>query len=233
MNLFYSPNITGTTHNLNEEESKHISRVLRLKKEDTIFLTDGKGNLHDCVIESTDQKSCTVRIINTLKEYKKRSCHLHIAIAPTKNTDRFEWFLEKSTEIGIDEITPLICEHSERKTVKTDRLNKVIISAMKQSLKAYLPTLNESVKFRELVDQSFAGQKFIAWLGDDSVKALREVYKKATPALILIGPEGDFSPEEVKSAINNKFIPVSLGRSRLRTETAGIVACHTVNLIDD
>ena len=232
MNLFYSAKIAGPTHQLNEEESRHIAKVLRLKPGDTIFLTDGNGNLFETVISENNGKSCIVSIVNSLMEYNKRSFRLHIAIAPTKSTDRFEWFLEKATEIGIDEITPLICEHSERKHIKTERLNKVIIAAMKQSLKAYLPTFNEPVKFSDFTRQSHTGQKMIAWCKEDSTEELKKNYIKGSDALILIGPEGDFSPEEVMTAIHNGFVPVNLGKSRLRTETAGIIACHTCNLIN-
>jgi 16S rRNA (uracil1498-N3)-methyltransferase len=231
MHLFYSAKIAGPIHQLNEEESRHIAKVLRLKPGDTIFLTDGNGNLYETLISESNGKSCIVNIVNSLTEYNKRSFRLHIAIAPTKSTDRFKWFLEKATEIGIDEITPLICEHSERAHVKTERFNKVIIAAMKQSLKAYLPKLNEPEKFSDFTRQSYAGQKMIAWCGDDAIRELKEIYTKGSPALILIGPEGDFSPIEVRAAINNGFVPVSLGKSRLRTETAGIVACHTCNLV--
>lgn len=233
MQLFYSANITGKFHQLDEEESRHIARVLRLKTGDTISITDGKGNLYQATITGSDSKKCIVRINETLKDYNKRSCYIHIAIAPTKSIDRFEWFLEKATEIGIDEITPLVCEHSERKNVKTDRLRKIIIAAMKQSLKAYLPKLNEPVKFPDIISLPFTGQKLIAWYDENRSGELKEVYIPGFPALILIGPEGDFSPEEIETSLKNGYISVNLGKSRLRTETAGIVACHTLNLLYD
>jgi 16S rRNA (uracil1498-N3)-methyltransferase len=231
MNLFFAPDIKEGFYQFTEEESKHIIRVLRMKTGDSIFLTDGLGNLTEASIVDESSKKCTVKTILTTRDYQKRPFHLHIAIAPTKNTDRFEWFLEKSTEIGIDVITPILCAHSERTHLKTDRLQKVVIAAMKQSLKAYLPKLDEPVEFRRFIQRPFDGQKFIAYCNQDSPVELNHTYRKGAKALILIGPEGDFSPEEVELAKNQGYIPISLGKSRLRTETAGIVACHTVNLV--
>jgi 16S rRNA (uracil1498-N3)-methyltransferase len=232
MNLFFARDIKEGFYQLPEEESKHIVRVLRMKTGDSVFLTDGLGNMYEASIVETTTKQCTVRTIHTTREYQKRPFHLHIAIAPTKNTDRFEWFLEKSTEIGIDVITPLICTHSERTHVKTDRLHKVVIAAMKQSLKAYLPELNDPVEFKQFIQRPFEGEKFIAYCSQDDPAELYSVYRKDAKALILIGPEGDFSPEEVDLAKKQGYEPISLGKSRLRTETAGIVACHTINLVN-
>ncbi|PKP33695.1 MAG: 16S rRNA (uracil(1498)-N(3))-methyltransferase, partial [Bacteroidetes bacterium HGW-Bacteroidetes-17] len=177
-------------------------------------------------------KRCTVKILETKKEYGKRFFSVHMAVAPTKSIDRYEWFLEKATEIGIDRITPIICEHSERKEVKINRLEKVVISALKQSLKAYLPKLSETVKFNHFINQPFEGQKFIAYC-EGEPPLLKKLYIPKTDVLILIGPEGDFSPDEVEQAIKKGFIPVSLGNSRLRTETAAIAACHAINLLND
>jgi 16S rRNA (uracil1498-N3)-methyltransferase len=232
MNLFYAPDFTEGLYQFPEEESKHIVRVLRMKTGDSIFLTDGLGNLTEASIIDAATKRCTVQAIKTLQEYQKRPFHLHIAIAPTKNTDRFEWFLEKSAEIGIDVITPLICAHSERTHLKTDRLRKVVIAAMKQSLKAYLPKLDEPVEFSRFIQRPFDGQKFIAYCGQSDTSELKNTYRKGIKSLILIGPEGDFSTQEVELAKKQGFIPISLGKSRLRTETAGIVACHTINLVN-
>jgi 16S rRNA (uracil1498-N3)-methyltransferase len=233
MYLFYLPIIDGNTIKLNEEESRHCIRILRLKNGDTIHLTDGKGNLFESSIIDADPKRCTVGVISIQKEYEKREVLLHLAIAPTKNTARFEWFLEKATEIGIDRITPLICQHSERVRIKLPRLEKVLISAMKQSLKAYLPSLKEPAKFERFIQLPFDGQKFIASCEPDITLPLKSIYPKDSNVLILIGPEGDFSQEEIINAKKTGFIPISLGKSRLRTETAGIVACHTINLIND
>lgn len=233
MHLFYTPDINSNTYSLNEAESKHCIKVLRLSIDDIIYLIDGKGSFHTAKIIDAYPKKCTVEITNTIKEYDKRDFHLHIAIAPTKNTDRFEWFLEKATEIGIDEITPLLCQRSERKTIKPERLNKVITSAVKQSIKAYHPKLNEFTKFKDFISLNYIGDKYIAHCEELDKKSLKREYSQKNGVLILIGPEGDFSPEEIDLAIKNNFTPVSLGNSRLRTETAGVVACHTINLLNE
>ena len=190
MHLFYTPDISGNIYTLSEEESHHCTKALRLKKDSVIHLTDGKGNLYRCIIIADDHKRCTVRVEETIKAFGKKNYAIHLAVAPTKNTDRFEWFLEKATEIGVEEITPLICEHSERTKFKTDRFQKVIISAMKQSLKAYLPSLNEPCTFAELIKKDFIGNKFIASYQENN-SSLKALYKKESDVLILIGPEGD------------------------------------------
>ena len=230
MHLFYTPDISSATYTLDKEESTHCIRVLRLKQGSLLHLTDGKGNLYKAQLLTADTKACVAEIIECIPGFGKRNFYLHIAIAPTKNIDRFEWFLEKATEIGIDEITPIFCEHSERNIVKPERLQKIITSAVKQSLKAYHPVLNEAVKLNQLLKTNFDAEKFIAHCEEDEKLNLSTAYKKGSNALILIGPEGDFSKEEVEKAISVGFIPVSLGNSRLRTETAGVVACHTVCL---
>jgi 16S rRNA (uracil1498-N3)-methyltransferase len=232
MNLFFAPDIKEGFYQLPEEESKHIVRVLRMKTGDSVFLTDGLGNMTEASIVEVTSKQCTVKTIKTFHEFQKRPFHLHIAIAPTKSIDRFEWFLEKSTEIGIDVITPLICSHSERTSVKTGRLQKVLIAAMKQSLKAYLPMLDEPIEFTRFLQKPFDGDKFIAYCGQVDLVELKNIYRKGAKALIMIGPEGDFSQEEVELAKKQGFVPISLGKNRLRTETAGIVACHTINLVN-
>ncbi len=232
MHLFYCSDITTENYTLNEEESKHCIRVLRLKIGDMIHITDGTGNLHKTELIDDHPKRCSVKIVETQKEYGKKSYSIHMAVAPTKNINRYEWFLEKATEIGIDEITPIICEHSERKEVKINRLERVILAALKQSLKAYLPKLSEPSKFNQFVNQPFDGQKFIAYC-EGKPKLLKNLYTPNSNALILIGPEGDFSPQEVEQAIAAGFTPVSLGNSRLRTETAAVAACHTINLLND
>jgi len=233
MHLFYTPDLSGINYTLDETESKHCTRVLRLTNHDIIHLIDGKGGFFKAQIIDPNPKRCVVEIIESKKEFGKRNHYLHIAIAPTKNMDRFEWFVEKATEIGIDEITPLLCEHSERKVVKTDRLEKIAISAMKQSLKAYKPIINELTNIFDLVNKDFNGEKFIAHCEENHKNLLKSTYTKDKGTLILIGPEGDFSSEEIKIALNNQFTEISLGESRLRTETAGIVACHTINLINE
>ena len=230
MHLFYTPHINSDIYTLDEQESKHCVRVLRLKVGDEITLTDGIGNLYFTKIIEDHPKRCTVQVTEVKKEYRKRPFKIHIALAPTKNIARTEWFVEKATEIGIDEITPLICEHSERKTTKTERLSKRITSAVKQSLKAYHPVMNPAVEFNKFVQKEFIGAKFIAYCSDEYRDSLKNVYEKGEDALVLIGPEGDFSPDEVELAIKHGFSPVSLGSSRLRTETAALYACCVLNL---
>lgn len=233
MQLFYVPNISGAEVILDETESKHAIRVLRLQKGDLVQIVDGAGGLFKAEIADANPKKCRLAIVESTLNFGKRNFHLHIAIAPTKNNERTEWFLEKATEIGICEITPLITERSERKTVNPERLEKILVSAMKQSVKAYLPKLNNQQNFKELVKQPFNGKKFIAYIEEKQTVHLKNLVDKTDNVLVLIGPEGDFSPAEVQLALQNGFQPVSLGESRLRTETAGIVACHIVNLAND
>ncbi len=232
MNLFYSSNINVPQTVLGVEESKHIIRVLRKTENDEILFTDGKGFFYECRITDANPKRCVIEVINKEEGMDIYGCKLHIAIAPTKNITRLETFLEKATEIGIQDITPLICHQSERKEVKIERLQKIIISAMKQSLKSKLPKLNNTIKFEQFVKNDFLGQKFIAYIDNGVKMQLSDCMKPNEDTLILIGPEGDFSKEEVKLATSLGYIPVSLGKSRLRTETAGIVACHTVSMIN-
>ncbi|MDA3779614.1 MAG: 16S rRNA (uracil(1498)-N(3))-methyltransferase [Bacteroidales bacterium] len=233
MHLFYTPDINEKIYSLSEEESKHCMRVLRLKKNDKINLIDGKGGLYTARIIDTNPKKCILEVLEYIQEYRKKDFYLHIAIAPTKNIGRFEWFLEKATEIGIDEITPLLCEHSERKIIKLERLNKVITAAVKQSLKAYHPKINNLTKYSDFILANNKGNKYIAHCEENAKHNLKDIYKANTDALILIGPEGDFSSKEIKQAKVNYFTEIGLGNSRLRTETAGIVACHTINVIND
>lgn len=233
MQLFYVPNISGTEILLDETESKHAIRVLRLQNGNRVQIVDGKGGFFEAEISDANPKKCRLSIIKSQAEFGKKDFHLYIAIAPTKNIDRFEWFLEKATEIGIDEITPLITAHSERKTLNPERLEKILVSAMKQSLKAYLPKLNNLTSLKELVINNRTENKFIAYCDDIQKNHLKDLDVKGKKTLILIGPEGDFSPEEVEFAIENGFEVVSLGSARLRTETAGIVTCNIVNLANE
>ncbi|MFV0565379.1 MAG: 16S rRNA (uracil(1498)-N(3))-methyltransferase [Flavobacteriaceae bacterium] len=234
MQLFYNPNINENTKqfSFDKDESRHITKVLRKTTGDTLQITNGNGWLFTAEIMVADIKNCTATITaKTLQ--KKRACNLHLAVAPTKMNDRYEWFLEKATEIGIESITPIICEHSERKVIKPERFEKILQSAMKQSLSCYLPKLNEAIPFKDFITQPHNGQLFIAHCEDTDKKSLKQELKPNTNATILIGPEGDFSPKEIELAITNKFIPVSLGNTRLRTETAAIVACHSVAFINE
>lgn len=233
MNLFYTPNISDTkNYVLSETESKHAIKVLRLNEGDIIHLVNGKGVFYKAEISLAHPKKCQVRIIKQKIEPVLKP-KIHIAIAPTKNNDRLEWFIEKATEIGVSEITPVICENSERYKLKTERLTKKAISAIKQSLKATLPLINETIKFNNFISKEFNGGKYIAHCYKQQQAALKNCYTKGKNALILIGPEGDFSEQEIHLAFKNGFTPVTFGKSRLRTETAGVVACHTINMINE
>ena len=233
MHLFYTPDIAETL-TLPEVESGHCVRVLRLSEGDEIGLIDGKGTFYRAQITLAHNKRCGVRIVEELKQPSHWSGEIEIAIAPTKNLDRIEWFAEKTTEMGIDAIVPLLCRFSERKELKTERIEKILVSAMKQSLKAVLPRLEEMTPFDRYVCEGFDGQKFIAHCHADSERILlSQSYKPGSRVRILIGPEGDFSPEEVELAIAHGYRPISLGASRLRTETAGVVACHTIHTINE
>lgn len=233
MHIFYTPELSSDTFTLNEEESRHCSKVLRLGMGDVVHLIDGKGGLFEAEITAITKKNVQLKVIGKQSEFGKRNHHLHIAIAPTKNIDRFEWFLEKATEIGIDEITPLICDRSERKIIKEERLEKVMTSAVKQSLTAYHPQLNQATTFSDLMKKEFAGERLIAHCMDDSSKQfINQMVATHQSYLILIGPEGDFSPTELSTALQNGYKPVTLGTTRLRTETAALAACFEVNYLN-
>lgn len=231
MHVFYTPDIQRITE-LPEEEAQHCTRVLRLNAGDEITLTDGKGNFYEATISAATNKRCMVIIKELIYQEPLWQGHLHIAMAPTKNMDRNEWFAEKATEIGFDELTFLNCRYSGRSVIKTERIEKILISAIKQSLKARLPRLNGMTDFDTFIEQDFKGQKFIAHCYEGEKPLLKDVLQKGEDALVLIGPEGDFSEGEVKKATDKGFIAISLGRSRLRTETAALVACHTLSLIN-
>lgn len=232
MHVFYTPDIISDSYILNEEESKHCSKVLRLGLGDIIHLIDGKGGLYEAEISGINKKNVQLKIIRQQREYGKRNHYLHIAIAPTKNIDRLEWFLEKATEIGIDEVTPLICDRSERKIVKEERLEKVITSAVKQSLTAYHPKLNTTISFSDLMKQEINAEKLIAHCMDGEKLYINQLVQKHQSYLILIGPEGDFTPAELDAALQNGYKAVTLGNTRLRTETAALSACFEANYIN-
>jgi 16S rRNA (uracil1498-N3)-methyltransferase len=217
---------------LGSEESFHCIKVLRMRIGDKIYLTDGLGSLFEGSILAQDTKSCPVSVTSVTQEVGKRPFRLHLAVAPTKNIERFEWFLEKATEIGIDEITPLFCEHSERMQIRTDRLKKIILSAAKQSLKTYLPVLHEPMKFEDFIKLNLSPSRFVAYVEEQQPVHLKLAYTQGD-CVILIGPEGDFSKREMEKATQSGFQPVSLGPSRLRTETAAVVACHIINLMNE
>ena len=227
MQLFYTNN-SESEFTLPSEESKHITKVLRKKEGDTLHFTDGKGQLLITEITSTDIRKTRVKIIKKIEQEKQHNYYLHVAIAPTKNMDRFEWFLEKACEIGIDEITPIICDHSERKFVKKERGNRILLSAMKQSLKCHLPKLNEAISLNNFMKQDFIGNKYIAHCeNSEKIELKNKETEKRT--LILIGPEGDFSVSEIEKSIEKNYLAISLGNSRLRTETAGLVCVTTIS----
>lgn len=218
---------------LEGDEARHCARVLRLKAGDTLFVTDGRGTLAECMLTAISAKTCEARVVKITEDYGKRGFCLHVAVAPTKNPGRFEWFLEKATEIGIDEITPLVCEHSERVTVNIQRLKKILVAAMKQSLKAYLPVLHEPVKFADFILLRHAGSRFIAHCSGEERRHLKQACTAGEHAVVVIGPEGDFSEREIVLSQKAGFIPVTLGASRLRTETAALAACHIINLVNE
>lgn len=234
MQLFYNPDISENTEQVSfsKEESRHIVRVLRKTIGDKLNITDGKGNLFEAEISQALDKKCTVHILGRSERPKTWNCYIHLAMAPTKMNDRFEWFLEKATEIGIDEISPIICEHSERKQLKIERMEKVILSAMKQSLKFERPILNPIVSFKEFIEQSNWDLGLIAHCEDGNKKDIKSYLPSNERIVIMIGPEGDFSASEIAYALEHGLKPISLGESRLRTETAGIVACHSVHLLN-
>jgi 16S rRNA (uracil1498-N3)-methyltransferase len=233
MQIFYAPGINGKTWVLDEKESKHCVKVLRMAEGTQVKLIDGKGNLYEGIITKADYKKCEIGIQNIISEFEKRSYKLHIAISPLKNPERFEWFIEKSVEIGIDDITPLICRNTEKPGIKSERINNIIISAMKQSLKAGITIQNKTVSFDEFIREDHKGIKLIAHCNPSKNRSkISDVYSRGNDAVILIGPEGDFSEEEIEKAIVAGFVPVHLGNSRLRTETAGIAACHSIYFLN-
>jgi 16S rRNA (uracil1498-N3)-methyltransferase len=233
MQVFYAPDISGQSYTLDQNESKHVVRVLRMNRGAQVRLIDGKGNLYEGIIEEPDQKKCLIEIKSVIRDFEKRNYQLHIAISPLKNPERFEWFVEKAVEIGIDKITPLICKNTEKPGIKADRLRNIIISAMKQSLKAKEPVLNSIKTFEDFINDEHEGKLMIAHcFGDIERKKISEVYHRGENAVILIGPEGDFSREEVEETMSNYFTHIHFGTSRLRTETAGIAACHSIYFIN-
>ncbi|MGY0392363.1 16S rRNA (uracil(1498)-N(3))-methyltransferase [Bizionia sp. KMM 8389] len=234
MQLFYNSQISETTEDFtfDKEESRHIIKVLRKTVGDTLQITNGNGWLFTAEITADAIKKCACKIIHKTLQTPP-PYQLHLAVAPTKMNDRYEWFLEKATEIGITSITPIICDHSERKVVKQERFEKIIQSAMKQSLNCYLPTLHNAISFSDYINKEHQGFTFIAHCEEQERKSLKNSLTPNSIITILIGPEGDFSVKEIETAIKNSFIPVTLGNTRLRTETAAIVACHSVAFINE
>ncbi len=231
--FFYVPDADNAGE-LPEDEATHAVRVLRMETGDEIMLTDGKGTFYEAVVTEVTKRRCLYEIRSAMPQPRQWAGHIHLAMAPTKNMDRTEWFAEKATEIGFDELTFLNCKFSERKVIKNERIDKILVSAMKQSHKADKPKLNEMTDFMDFIKQPFEGDKFICHCYDepslDEKRLLREVLQYDRDTLVLVGPEGDFSIDEVRAAIDNGFRSVSLGTSRLRTETAALVAVHLMNL---
>ena len=234
MQLFYAPDIEPPFYTLNEEESRHCVRVLRLGEGDRLHLTDGRGTLYTARVVDPDARRCRVEVVESCPEFGRRSYALHMAVAPTKNIERFEWFLEKATEVGCDSFIPIDCRHSERRIIKPEREVRVITSAVKQSLKAYHPVLEPMTPVRELIERPFAGVKLIAHCQPPfgKRKLMRECLRPGDEVLVLIGPEGDFSQEEIERAVRNGFCEITLGESRLRTETAALAAVMAVAFIN-
>jgi 16S rRNA (uracil1498-N3)-methyltransferase len=234
MQLFYNPTINEATENFtfDKEESKHIIKVMRKKGGDKLYVTNGLGYLFESEIVVGSEIKCTVKIIG-FEKAESPKYHLHLAVAPTKMNDRYEWFLEKATEIGVSEITPIICDRSERKFIKTDRFDKILQSAMKQSLHYFLPKLNEPIAFKDFIKHKNEGLALIAHCEETDKKSLKSVVQPNENVTLLIGPEGDFYIKEITLALENKYIPVTLGKTRLRTETAAIVACHSIVFINE
>ena len=229
MQLFYSPDLTPETshYTFSKEESRHIVRVLRKKENDILHITNGKGYIFSAKVMLADQKNCIVEV-TSFEFQKAKNYRLHLAVAPTKMNDRYEWFLEKATEIGIDTIIPIICDRSERKVIKAERFEKIIQAATKQSLTAYFPELKPLTPFKEFINSHTNEQLFIAYCEENQKQSLKQALEINKDVTILIGPEGDFSSKEIELALNNNYVPVTLGDTRLRTETAAIVACHSV-----
>ena len=234
MHRFYCPDIADTL-TLGEEDSKHCVKVLRMAEGDTIEVVDGNGTLYTCRIAMAHPKRCAVEVVDSAKQLPHWGCRITLAIAPTKNLDRIEWLVEKCVEMGIDRIIPLRCHNSERTVLKTERLKKIMVSAMKQSLKATLPQLDEMTPIEQVIDQAGSGIRCIAYcdalLPREERFSLVTAYKPGQDVTVLIGPEGDFSPEEVAMAREAGFVPVTLGESRLRTETAGLMAVAWIHAL--
>jgi 16S rRNA (uracil1498-N3)-methyltransferase len=234
MQLFYAPCIKGKYATLSKTESNHCIHVLRHARSDIVHLMDGEGGLYKAIIIDPDPHACQVEIIESIPFHENSSCRLHLAIAPPKQADRFEWMLEKAVEIGIYEITPLWCQRSERKEINPERLDKIVIAAMKQALVIRKPSLHGMMAFPQFIRTALPAKtdRFIAWCGDSANKPLQNALVKGNDAVLLIGPEGDFTSEEIRLAIASGYSAVSLGPRRLRTETAALAGCVVFNTIN-
>ena len=235
MHRFYCPDIADTL-TLGEEDSKHCVKVLRMGEGDTIEVVDGNGNLYTCRISMAHPKRCAIEVLDMEQQPPHWGHRIVLAIAPTKNLDRIEWLVEKCVEMGVDRIIPLRCHNSERTVLKTERLKKIMVAAMKQSLKATMPQLDEMTSIMDVIAEGVEGTRCIAYcdamLPREQRRTLPSVYRPYSDVMVLIGPEGDFSPEEVQAATAAGFVPVTLGESRLRTETAGLMAVASIHAMD-
>ena len=231
MDFFYQPKLSEEQPQLDNEESIHALKVLRHAVGDQIDVTDGEGHLFHCEISSTSGKVCALKILSK-EHFEKPHYHIHVALAPTKSSERTEWFVEKATEIGAQKISFIATQRGERNKINLDRMNKVAIAAIKQSGQVWLPHLEGMISFKKIL-QTAAGQKFIATADKTDRSLLFQLAKKRKHYLALIGPEGDFSPDEMQQAAAAGFQSVSLGNNTLRTETAGVAACHLLNFIQD
>lgn len=233
MHIFFAPDLNGKYYSLDEKESRHCIKVLRMKKGTVVQLIDGKGFFYEGIIKEPDSRRCIIEISSKSIDPAKRNYSIHIAISPLKNMERFEWFIEKSVEIGLDEITPVICERTEKRGIKSERVKGLIISAMKQSLKTKLTLLHDPVTFDEFIDSVSGESLMIAHCHNDiDRKSIKDAYKKGEDTVILIGPEGDFTNDEISLALRNGYKSVHLGKSRLRSETAGVAACHSIYFLN-
>ncbi len=234
MQLFFGNKISESLISLSIDEAKHCVKILRKQKDDYIYITEGKGIIYNCMITNDNYNSFEAEIINKIDNPFSKNYYLHIAISPLKNPDRFEWFVEKATEIGIDEITPIICERTEKNKINIERINRISISAVKQSLQTTLPIINKAIYFNDFITIQSNNNlsKYIAWCETDKEVLLKNAITKSENSLILIGPEGDFTKEEINNAKKNNFVPISLGQARFRTETAAFVACNTIFIIN-
>lgn len=236
MAFFYSPDISSPYITLDAEESRHCVKVMRLREGDTLEVVDGCGRLCHCSVVRPDASGCVVAVERCEENYRVRPFRLHLAVAPTKNTARIEWLVEKAVEIGVDEITPIVCDHSERNIQKVERLHKIAVSAMKQSQRAMLPALHDAVDLRSFVGRYAADRatvRMVCYCEGDQRVPLSSVYSAGSDAVVLIGPEGDFSKEEIGMTIAAGFAPITLGDTRLRTETAALYAISALNFMNE
>ena len=232
MHVFFQPDIRDDMVLLDAEESRHCVKVLRMRTGQEVLISDGAGNGFPAILAESNPRSCVLKITGQPLHEPARSPRLHMAVAPTKNIDRFEWFLEKATECGVDEITPVFCHNSERTTIKPGRLEKILVAAMKQSQRLWLPVLNPAIPLEQFFQKPLPEKRMIAHCAPGEKNTLNSCLRPGEDALLLVGPEGDFAPEEIQTAIEQGFQAITLGRHRLRTETAAITLCIQANTMN-